>query len=66
MKVTVFGMGYVGSVTAACLAQQGQDVSGIDLDSGKVALINSSQSPIMEPGLDQAMQAAIAAGRLRC
>lgn len=64
MKVTVFGMGYVGSVTAACLAQQGQDVSGIDLDSGKVALINSSQSPIMEPGLDQAMQAAIAAGRL--
>jgi GDP-mannose 6-dehydrogenase len=65
MKATIFGMGYVGSVTAACLAKQGHDVTGIDMDSGKVALINSSQSPIMEPGLDQAMQAAVAEGRLR-
>jgi GDP-mannose 6-dehydrogenase len=65
MKATIFGLGYVGSVTAACLAKQGHDVTGIDLDAEKVALMNSSQSPIMEPGLDQILQDTVAAGRLR-
>jgi GDP-mannose 6-dehydrogenase len=65
MKVIIFGMGYVGSVTAACLAKQGHDVTGIDSDSGKVDLINASQSPIMEPGLDEVLQAVVAEGRLR-
>jgi GDP-mannose 6-dehydrogenase len=65
MKVTIFGMGYVGSVTAACLAGRGHDVTGIDADAGKVTMINSSQSPIIEPGLDQALKIAIAEGRLR-
>ena len=64
MKVTIFGMGYVGSVTAACLARQGHEVTGIDSDAGKAALINASQSPIMEPGLEEVLQTVVADGRL--
>src|SRR5690242_3610761 len=65
MRVTVFGMGYVGCVTAACLARDGHDVLGIDVDSNKVDLINSSQSPIMEAGLDEMIGEGITSGRLR-
>lgn len=64
MKVNIFGMGYVGSVTAACLAQQGHEVTGIDFAADKVALVNAGQSPIMEPGLEEAMEQMVAEGRL--
>jgi GDP-mannose 6-dehydrogenase len=64
MKVTVFGMGYVGCVTAACLARD-NDVTGIDIDSSKVELINSSESPIMEAGLEEMLRTAVGEGRLR-
>jgi GDP-mannose 6-dehydrogenase len=64
-KVTIFGMGYVGSVTAACLAKQGYDVTGIDSDASKAALINSCQSPIVEPGLEEILQMMVAKGRIR-
>ena len=65
MKVAVFGIGYVGSVTAAGLASQGHDVWCVDPDSVKLQAINNGVSPVMEPGLDEMVGHAVAAGRLR-
>jgi GDP-mannose 6-dehydrogenase len=64
MKVAVFGLGYVGSVTAACLAANGHDVWGVDVDTAKVDPITQGRSPVVEPGLDELMAAGVAAGRL--
>ena len=51
MRVSVFGLGYVGCVTAACLARAGHQVVGVDISAEKVGMLNSSISPIVEPGL---------------
>ncbi|MEO6509951.1 MAG: nucleotide sugar dehydrogenase [Nocardioides sp.] len=59
MKVAVFGLGYVGTVTAAGLARSGHSVVGVDLDVAKVATINAGESPVVEPGI----AALIASGR---
>ncbi len=64
MKVAVFGLGYVGSVTAACLAANGHDVWGVDVDTAKVDPITEGHSPVVEPGLDELVAAGVTAGRL--
>jgi GDP-mannose 6-dehydrogenase len=64
MKVAIFGLGYVGSVTAACLAANGHDVWGVDVDTAKVDPITEGRSPVVEPGLDALMAGGVAAGTL--
>ena len=63
-RVAVFGMGYVGCVTAACLSQSGHSVIGVDIDTAKVESIGSGSSPIFEPGLDSLLKEQIDSGRL--
>ncbi|MFZ0665203.1 MAG: nucleotide sugar dehydrogenase [Acidimicrobiales bacterium] len=65
MKVAVFGLGYVGTVTAACLASRGHEVTGVDVDLSKVEMIASGRSPVIEPGLDQLVSEAVAKGSLK-
>jgi len=65
MKVTVFGSGYVGLVTGACLAEVGNDVICMDVDDRKIEMLNQGKSPIYEPGLEQMVQRNAKAGRLR-
>ena len=65
MKVSVFGLGYVGSVSAACFAEDGHEVIGVDVAPAKVAAINEGRSPIVEKGLDDLIRDNAAVGRLR-
>jgi GDP-mannose 6-dehydrogenase len=65
MKVAIFGLGYVGTVTAAGLASRGHDVVGVDVDALKVDAISRGESPVVEPGIDTLVKEAVAAGRLQ-
>jgi GDP-mannose 6-dehydrogenase len=63
--ISVFGLGYVGSVSVACLADNGYDVIGVDVNPTKVAMIEAGRSPIIEEGLDDLLKKGVSAGRIR-
>jgi GDP-mannose 6-dehydrogenase len=65
MNVSVFGLGYVGSVSAATFAADGHTVIGVDVNPDKVATVNAGHSPIVEPGLGELIESSVADGRLR-
>lgn len=65
MRISVFGLGYVGAVASACIAESGNDVIAIDTDITKVKCINEGRSPIVEPGLDELIKKNVEAKRLR-
>ena len=65
MRVTIFGSGYVGLVTGACLAEAGNHVMCVDVDAGKIERLNRGEVPIHEPGLDDLIARNAAKGRLK-
>lgn len=65
MRVAVFGLGYVGSVTAAALARDGHEVVGVDVAAPKIEALRAGRSPVLEPGVDEVVADAVAGGRLR-
>jgi GDP-mannose 6-dehydrogenase len=64
MRVSIFGLGYVGAVSAACLAKEGHTVVGVDVDSYKLDLIRQGKAPIVEANLEPYLQQAVQSGRL--
>ena len=65
MKIAVIGTGYVGLVTATCLADSGNEVVGIDVDPKKIAMLAAGSLPIYEPGLLEMVQRNVRSGRLK-
>jgi GDP-mannose 6-dehydrogenase len=64
MKIAIFGLGYVGSVSAACMAAAGHHITGVDVDPAKLDLIRGGHSPVTEPDLDELLGKGLAAGRI--
>lgn len=65
MKISVFGMGYVGAVCSGCFAKDGHHVVGVDPQQIKVELINKGKSPIIEEGLEELIAAGVSSGNLK-
>jgi GDP-mannose 6-dehydrogenase len=65
VKISAFGAGYVGCVSAACFAELGRQVVAVETNPTKVEMINAGRSPIIEALLDDLMAAAVSSGRLR-
>jgi GDP-mannose 6-dehydrogenase len=65
MKLSIFGLGYVGTVTSACFARNGHEVLGVDINPQKVALVNDGKSPIVEEEIGEMVMENVRAGRLR-
>jgi GDP-mannose 6-dehydrogenase len=64
VKISVFGLGYVGAVSLACLARDGHSVVGVDIDAAKLELIRSGRTPVVEEGMVELMAKAVATGRV--
>lgn len=65
MRISVFGLGYVGAVSCGCLPELGHTVIGVDTNPLKVQMINAGQSPVVEEGINELIEAAVASGKLR-
>ncbi len=65
MKISVIGCGYLGAVHAACMAELGHDVVGVDVDAAKILDLAAGRAPFYEPGLPELLRAGVASGRLR-
>src|SRR6185436_12513454 len=65
MKLSIFGLGYVGCVSAACFGKSGHEVIGVDVNPLKVDIINSGRSPIVEPGIQELISEAVNQKSLR-
>src|SRR3546814_11464159 len=65
MNISIFGMGSVGAVCAACFAERGHTVIGVDVSADKISLINAGKSPIVEPGLEELLASGVKPGHLR-
>ncbi|WJH41118.1 hypothetical protein N7E02_11605 [Aliirhizobium terrae] len=64
MKISIFGAGYVGAVSAACLTKDGHTVIAVDPDPNKIQPLLAGKSPIIEPGLEELISEGVASGRL--
>lgn len=64
MKISIFGMGYVGAVSAGCLVRDGHEVTGCDIDANKLLLMQSGRTPIIEEGMAELIKGAAESGRL--
>ncbi|QRE82583.1 UDP-glucose/GDP-mannose dehydrogenase family protein [Rhodococcus ruber] len=65
MRIAVFGTGYLGATHAACMAELGHEVIGVDVDAGKLAKLEAGEVPFYEPGLEDVLKRNLKAGRLR-
>jgi len=65
MKIAVFGLGYVGCVSGACIAKLGHQVIGVDSNGLKVDMVNRGQSPIIEEGLQKIIESVVREGKFR-
>jgi GDP-mannose 6-dehydrogenase len=65
VRISIFGLGYVGAVSLACLARDGHDVVGVDVDPHKLDLIRSGRSPIVEEGIQELMKKVVDSGHVR-
>ena len=64
MRISIFGLGYVGAVSLACLARDGHEVIGVDIDAAKLDLIRQGKTPVVEEGMVDLMAAVVASGKV--